>query len=317
MNFTIGTDPELFPVDRRTKKPVVALGLVQGTKEKPQKVDAGAVQVDGMALEINTDPVSINDFMGFRANILKVRKSLNELLPDNIRLDTKPVQDFEPDFLAALPPEATDLGCNPDFNAYTLQPNPRPDGDRPFRTGAGHIHIGWASNIPVEDETHMQICASAVITLDLFAGLYSVIIDPDQRRRELYGKAGAFRPKHYGVEYRTPSNVWLVSKATMFMMHYATRTAMSVLQSFGGDVDRLFSDFSRRTGYNINRDSLQQVINEGNRETAKLWFEPLIGLSGRRSSYLYPPTGLTTEYNKSIADALKYATKLKAEIEKE
>jgi hypothetical protein len=38
------------------------------------------------------------------------------------------------------------------------------------------------------------------------------------KRRELYGKAGAFRPKHYGCEYRTPSNVWLSNITWMEQM---------------------------------------------------------------------------------------------------
>ena len=39
-----------------------AHGLVKGTKERPQTTDNGAVQVDGLALEFNTDPVSLADF---------------------------------------------------------------------------------------------------------------------------------------------------------------------------------------------------------------------------------------------------------------
>jgi hypothetical protein len=43
----------------------------------------------------------------------------------------------------------------------------------------------------------------------MFLGLWSVINDPDTRRRQLYGKAGAIRFKPYGIEYRTLSNFWL------------------------------------------------------------------------------------------------------------
>lgn len=66
--FTIGCDPEIFV--KKNGRPVSAFGLVQGTKESPQKTKFGAVQVDGMALEINTNPVDLYNFEQFNANIV-------------------------------------------------------------------------------------------------------------------------------------------------------------------------------------------------------------------------------------------------------
>ena len=51
--------------------------------------------------------------------------------------------------------------------------------------------------------------------LDVYLGLDSLTYDKDVERRELYGKAGAFRPKEYGVEYRVLSNAWLISPLLM------------------------------------------------------------------------------------------------------
>lgn len=65
----------------------------------------------------------------------------------------------------------------------------RPEGDRLFRTGAGHIHIGWGADIPVDNREHHEICASFVKMLDATVGLFMTCIDRDPRRRELYGKA--------------------------------------------------------------------------------------------------------------------------------
>lgn len=44
-------------------------------------------------------------------------------------------------------------------------------------------------------------------------------------RRELYGKAGAFRPTSYGVEYRTLSNFWLRRKEYMQWVYAQTHRA--------------------------------------------------------------------------------------------
>lgn len=77
--FTIGCDPEIFLINARTKEPVSAYGVVEGTKREPFKVDKGAYQVDGMALEFNTDPVPAEGrFNDFNGNITAVMKQLKQ-----------------------------------------------------------------------------------------------------------------------------------------------------------------------------------------------------------------------------------------------
>jgi hypothetical protein len=46
-------------------------------------------------------------------------------------------------------------------------------------------------------------------------------------RRELYGKAGAFRPKPYGVEYRVLSNRWLNSEALIRWVYNQSQLGMA------------------------------------------------------------------------------------------
>jgi hypothetical protein len=48
--------------------------------------------------------------------------------------------------------------------------------------------------------------------LDLFLGVPSVLMDDGEERKQMYGKAGAYRPKKYGAEYRTLSNFWIFDK---------------------------------------------------------------------------------------------------------
>lgn len=219
-NFTIGCDPEIFL--RKDGKAYSAHGVIPGTKKEPFEVDKGAIQVDGMAVEFNTEPAPLqgNDggsFKQFNGNIVSVMKSLKEGVQKydpELTFNLSSVQDFDEETMKAQPPEAVELGCDPDYNAYTLKVNPRPEGAAVnFRTASGHIHIGWGADIPIDHPSHMEICGSFVKYLDATVGMFMTLLDRDPRRRELYGKAGAFRPKPYGVEYRTPSNLWLASRA--------------------------------------------------------------------------------------------------------
>lgn len=249
--FTFGCDPEVFL--KKNGKPASAYGLIPGNKSNPHKTEGGAIQVDGMAAEFNIDPVPSNSFELFNARIIQQIKEIRARVP-GFNLNVSPVQDFGEEFLEAQPDEAKELGCDPDFCAYTLQPNPRPDGDRPFRTGAGHVHVGWGADIPIDNEEHIEICANFVKVLDATVGLFMTMIDKEPRRRELYGKAGAFRPKPYGVEYRTPSNVWITNRdnrrAVFALMNYATRLASS--------------NFPATTDFEV----IRNIINEGNSQAA-------------------------------------------------
>lgn len=246
--FTVGCDPELFLVNK-DGSPLSAYGAVAGTKSEPLKVPCGAVQVDGMALEFNTDPVSLGgNFNAFNGNINTVLKKLKESIKTvdgfkTAKFNIVPVQDFGEEIMAATPDEAKELGCDPDFCAYTKEANPRPDGEVTFRTASGHIHVGWGADIPVDHPDHIEICANFVKMMDAHVGLFMTIIDTDPRRRTLYGKAGAFRPKPYGVEYRTPSNQWLTSVPRRRMIYELTNIATQTMKSYGSNPERLFNTY--------------------------------------------------------------------------
>lgn len=212
MNPLIGADPELFVVHK--KKPVSAHLMVPGTKSKPFPVPNGAIQVDGMALEFNIKPVSTQ--REFIRNVTSVMKSLKQFLPEEHKFLIEPYVEFDPDYLKVQPKEALELGCDPDFNAYTEVANDRPDGERNSRTAAGHIHIGWTRNQNISpDSLHFEDCLILVRHLDYAVGNLSYLFDENDKRQEMYGKLGAFRPKSYGVEYRVPSNFWIKDRKLM------------------------------------------------------------------------------------------------------
>lgn len=210
--FTLGCDPELF-IKNDEGLLVSAVDLIPGSKEDPFVVENGAIQVDGMAAEINIDPAST--WEEFNGNIISVVKQLKSRLPKGFTLCVEPSVNFSQEVLDAQPEHAKMMGCDPDFNAWTGEENPIPSVvDPTFRCAGGHIHVGWEPDIPkiVDDPVHLEHCRDLTKQLDWYLGAWAMKLDSDLRRRELYGKAGSFRPKPYGVEYRTLSNFWLTSK---------------------------------------------------------------------------------------------------------
>jgi hypothetical protein len=211
LELMLGCDPEVFVKDSSGKH-VSAHGLIPGTKDNPLKVKDGMVQVDGMALEFGVDPCATED--EFVTRISSVMTQLASMLPKGYTLDVVPVVVFDETIIRAQPPEALELGCDPDYNAYTRMTNPKPNLTDPcMRSAGGHVHFGWGKNFR-PNGAHINACAALAIQLDNFLGVPSLGWDDNALRRALYGAAGAFRPKPYGMEYRSLSNQWLLKEST-------------------------------------------------------------------------------------------------------
>ncbi len=202
----IGADPEVFL--KKDGRFVSAHGLIPGTKAEPHAVNRGAVQVDGMAAEFNIDPATTED--EFYENITSVFNTLQELVPDH-ELAIEPYAEFDKDIMESVPAEALEFGCDPDFNPYDKVPYPAPEvpEDCNFRVAGGHVHLGWTEGMDINDPEHVEACQMMAQQLDYYLGMCSRMFDPDNKRRQMYGRAGAFRPKPYGMEYRALSNAWL------------------------------------------------------------------------------------------------------------
>jgi hypothetical protein len=242
MQILIGCDPEVFVTQGGLFKS--AYGLIKGDKKYPQKVNRGAVQVDGMALEFNIDPAASED--EFCLNVQDVFATMCSMVPD-YKVVATPVAHFDPDYMKMQPKEALELGCDPDYNAWNGLPNDKPDGDRPMRTASGHIHIGWTDNEHIDDGNHRNRCNIVAQQLDFYLGLGSLAYDSDNMRRDMYGKAGCVRYKPYGVEYRTLSNAWLKSEKLMRWVYRNTVTGVqaaingNLLTNKYGDIQNIIN----------------------------------------------------------------------------
>lgn len=210
----IGCDPELFVFSEKRKRVISAHDLIPGTKSQPFAVPCGAIQVDGVAAEFNIHPAG--DTKRFLQNIAIVKNALKDNLgikgrlnKDTYTLVAKPCVFFTKAYWETVPEAAKELGCEPDFNAYTLRANEKPDSKMLMRTGSGHVHISWGDEVAIINDDWIDQCADLVQHLDHHLYPQSKKWDSDDLRRKLYGKEGAFRPKKYGVEYRVLSNAWL------------------------------------------------------------------------------------------------------------
>lgn len=209
--FTFGCDPEGFVFNKKTGKPVPAVGLIPGTKQSPHPVDKGAIQVDGMAVEFNINPAATYD--EWEDNITSVIKQLEAALPKGLEIRWVPSVRFPEDAFDAAPENAKELGCDPDFDAWTGGTNRPPMLDDPYvRCAGGHLHFGWTKDEDLSDLQHLLNCQDLGKQSDWFLGGWSVFKDEDKVRRSLYGKMGAIRYKPYGVEYRVLSNFWVPDK---------------------------------------------------------------------------------------------------------
>ncbi len=217
MKITIGADPEVFIRSKTTQKFVSAQikghQVVPGTKQVPFITPFGACQVDGVALEFNINPaLNCDSFVKSVGDGLRFLSStMHKELPD-CDLAILPTATFDQDYFESLPKEAQELGCEPDFNAYTKEANPKPETTEPFRTASGHIHIGWTDGADPYSASHQENCREITKQLDISLFIPSLLFDSDSKRRRLYGAPGAYRPKPYGVEYRVLSNRWLQSE---------------------------------------------------------------------------------------------------------
>ena len=215
-SYKLGTDPEMFL--SLGGKAISAHGLFPGTKSDPHKLDGGALQVDGLALEFNIDPAETED--EFVGNIKKVLTQVDEFIKavdKDLCREFTPYKMFEKTYFDSLPDESKILGCDPDYSGVTGERKPPPEiGNETFRTAAGHIHIGWCEDEDPSDPSHHEDCR--LVSHYIGGRAFSPSTDEEWERILYYGGARAFRPKSYGVEIRFPSNIWLRTE-------YAQRTA--------------------------------------------------------------------------------------------
>lgn len=231
--IALGSDPEFFIRDVKNEIYVPSVGLIGGTKEEPRAIseDGHYVQEDNVMVEVNLPPCI--DPERFQMNLDYILNNLNRHLEDNINPNYEirivASADFTLDQLNTE--QAQTVGCEPDRNAWFDMDNPSPILPETVRFAGGHIHISY-------DKPDMQTNIEIVKAMDMFLGLPSVIMDDDDRRKEIYGTPGRYRNKKYGVEYRSLSNYWLSSFEKVQWVFNQVNKAIEFLNN-GNTVDNI------------------------------------------------------------------------------
>lgn len=242
--YTLGADPEFF-IELPNGQMKAITGLIGGSKENPLAIDDHGdfkIQEDNVAAEYNIPPSYSKE--KFIEHILWPQTYIAHLLgTDKFTISRKASASFPKKELRD--PRTQEFGCEPDFNIWTLGINERPScDDKTFRTCGGHVHIG------LEDQSHENIIR-VIKNMDHYLGIWSVVADADEKRRQLYGKAGCFRPQPHGVEYRTLSNFWIFSPETISEVWDRTQAACN------------------DTNTEYDEQLIQEIINNANKDAAR------------------------------------------------
>ncbi len=230
MSTLVGCDPEFFLRDKETGNFVSAHNMIPGTKQEPHKLDLGACQVDGTAVEFNIEPAKTAK--EFETNILTVLRQVREMIPERYEFSFTPAIWYPENYFQSLPDYTKVLGCDPDYSADKNGEiiERHPENFPGLRTGSGHIHVGWTKDADPYDVGHFEDCK---MYAKWFSREWSYVrraFDNDEDRSKLYGSGSPFRPKSYGVEVRTPSNAWLRNKDNYkVMFKFAINTEKALL----------------------------------------------------------------------------------------
>lgn len=225
MKIKLGCDPEAFLIDINGQLKS-SIGLIGGSKEAPRPLltlgDGYAVQEDNVALEFNIPPAEGRS--QFVESIQGTLKYLTDMVKGDygFTISELSAASFPMEELAS--PEAFIFGCDPDFNAWTKAVNPKPAAeDKALRSCGGHVHVGYDRSLAAGTDIIQH--------MDLHLGVPSVLMDKGQLRKQLYGKAGAYRDKSYGVEYRTLSNFWIFNNRLIEWVWNNTSRSVAAAES--------------------------------------------------------------------------------------
>ena len=292
MSTTFGCDCEFILTLHGQYKSAVP--VLTGTRERREIIDYHEIFHDNVLAEVaikyGSSLQEVVDNFGTALKALATKVS-------PCRLNLAASAEFP--LIQLMDPEAKQAGCDEETDAYTRTTLPSQEEavkTSNFRTAGGHIHLGGKGALQNSIKIKLVVYA-----LDLFVGIPSLFLDNNilaRERREMYGKAGSYREKPYGLEYRVLSPFWLRSPDTVKLIYNLSMFALDFVESdkinrfWEVNEEKLFAgrkDAYRCYGYDKNL--LIRAINEYDMEAATKFMLIV-------NQYL--PTALSEELEKQI-----------------
>lgn len=283
--LTFGSDPEIFvcetidnedwciPVPHFLENLGVPEIGFDKTRKHPiiLKNDSTNVIMDGVAFEFNTKPHT--NAKDFYKDIQAAIELVNEFAEKfKVHVTIKPAVKY--DFMKYYDPNSKLLswcgifGCDPDKDAFFEEYN-SPEIDvvnHLWRYGGGHLHISDDNKL-IKDYP-----VPYTKLLAITCGNYSIASSPypelDKQRAFKYGLPGRYRVQNYpnnvtGVEYRSPSNVWINSLESVEGMFYWAEKAYDYLSNpkKGLALINEFAETTINNMVNIDQTTSQNILN--------------------------------------------------------
>jgi hypothetical protein len=173
------------------------------------------------------------------------------------------------------------------------------------RSAGGHIHLG--SNGSSQIKKALQNVEEMVYMLDIIVGNTCVLFDRNPNnveRRKVYGRAGEYRTKDYGLEYRTLSNFWLQSYPLMSLVTGLARMAVHIVSQSGPN-----RDFAGEIKAAVKKEDIVKAIQENDFALAYANFLKIENIIVEISSdsYSYPiSSDVIKEFHWFIRKGINY-----------
>jgi len=248
--YTIGSDPELFAVNKDGV--VIPAWKFLGSKT------SSSIYWDGFQGEFTTTAHGCIAYWvdNFHYQLKRFNSYLHAYDP-LARLVGDCVLPIPPEMMAETTPEQHQLGCMPSMNAYGAAGEGVEHGKAlPIRFAGCHIHIGTQALSPEE-------FVRAVKFADALAGVISVSVLQgleDPMRRRFYGLAGEYRLPSHGLEYRVLSSAITWHPALVHFFSNLVRIAVGAARAGAEGLWKVSEEEVQHTVNTLDIHQAQEII---------------------------------------------------------